>query len=309
MVLRAHPPLSAIWCMYNHKPAMLSYPFTPTRTLQTHRLQKGISLVELLVGLTIGLLIVVAAMGSLVATQMGSGAVADSARLQQRADSIFRQLGYYIQQAGAINLNTSLADPTKVSFSTGYTGFDPAVTGLAGQVVSVHGLEDASLGPDTLRISYQDSGVLTELDCLGKRPAAAQVGVRMDHAFSVSAGQLMCKGADTSEAAQAIADGVVDFQVTYGVQSPVAGALQYQFFTADQITDWTNIQAVNICIELIGELAGQPQTGASITRCKPNLLASTPAATTSAIDSSTTANKGKTHKVYVRTFSIRNALL
>jgi hypothetical protein len=35
----------------------------------------------------------------------------------------------------------------------------------------------------------------------------------------------MCKGADASVAAQSIADGVEDFQVTYGVQTEVAGTV------------------------------------------------------------------------------------
>ena len=298
--------------MFNPKPIQQPMRGNIKQTLHLKHLQHGVSLVELLVGLTIGLLIVVAAMGNLVATQMGSGAVADSARLQQRADSIFRQLGYHIQQAGAINLDTSTTDLTKVSFSTAYTGFDPAdpaLTALAGQVLSVHGSEGTGVAPDILRISYQDSGAATALDCLGNRPAAAQTRIRMDHTFSVNAaGQLICKGADSSKSSEAIADGVVDFQVTYGVQSTVAGALQYQFFTADQITNWTNIQAVTICMELIGELGGQPQTSATITRCKPNLLAATLTRTTPAVNTSTT-NIGKTHKVYIRTFSIRNALL
>lgn len=287
---------------------MLRYPYAPSPSLQKNYLQRGTSLVELLVGITIGLLIVVAALGSLVATQAGSSAATDSARLQQRADFIFRQLGAQLQQAGALKLEQS-ADPAKLVFSDKYTGFDPADSALAslvGQVISIHGTEGAvgkPMAPDTLRTSYEDSGSVTDVDCLGKRPSTAQAG--MDHTFSVANGQLMCKGADSSQPAEAIADGVVDLQISYSVSTALGPP--YRYLTADQITaaDWSNIQAVNICIELIGELGGQPQiASAEISKCKHNLLASTATIKIPAID-----NTGKVHKVFTRSFSLRNNLI
>ena len=66
--------------------------------------QRGFSLVELMVGLTIGLFVVLAAVGSLVYTQATATIVGDSARIQQTADSVFRNLGFHVAQAGALSI-------------------------------------------------------------------------------------------------------------------------------------------------------------------------------------------------------------
>lgn len=290
MVWNAPLTQFATLCMYNpkHKPS-------------NRKNQRGFSLMELMVGLTIGLLVVVAALGSLVFTQISSGVVGDSARLQQEADNTFRILGFQVQQAGAINLEESATDTAKVMFSSAYTGFDPATTGaLAGQIFSIHGLEGASNAPDTLRISYQDISGATH-DCLGNTiPATntawnnARRNIRMDNVFNVDTvkKELKCAGA-TKTGAQPIADGVEDFQVTYGVQTVAGGALQYRFYTADQIIDWTNIQAVTICLQLVGDNRSNPQPGLIVKGCRDQ----------------TVTNDGLLRKVYRRTYSLRNALL
>jgi type IV pilus assembly protein PilW len=259
--------------------------------------QRGFSLMELMVGLTIGLLVVIAAMGSMVFTQTTSKVVGDSSRMQQKADMVFRNIGFHILQAGAINL---APQPNGVAFSTDYTGFNSATTGLAGQMVSIHGLEGASNAPDTLRVSYQDNMLSTATtadqnqygvrDCLGIRPLPAFVNV--DDSFYMTGSDLMCQGASAAPA-QSIADGVEDFQITYGVQTVSAGANQYRFYDASQILDWTNIQAVTICLQLAGEDKGNPQPGLVITGCRGQ----------------TVVNDGLLRRVYRRTFSLRNALL
>lgn len=248
---------------------------------------------ELLVGLTIGLLVVVAALGSLVFTQISSGVVSDSARLQQKADNTFRIIGFQVQQAGAINLEASATDPAKVVFSSAYTGFNPATTGATNQIYSIHGLEGASNAPDTLRVSYQDDNGAGH-DCLGNALTSTNVlrNIRMDNQFALVSGELKCSGA-TAAGTQPIVDGVEDFQVTYGVQTLSAGALQYKFYTADQILDWSNIQTVAVCLQLVGDNKGNPQPGLVVTGCHDQ----------------TVSNDGLLRKVFRRTTSLRNALL
>lgn len=255
---------------------------------------------ELMVGITIGLLVVIAALGSLVFTQISSTVVGDSARLQQKADMVFRNIGYHISQAGAINLTTSVT-PTgtstttitgKVVFSTAFTGYNPATTAAAtGQIFDVHGVNGdgtaASTASDTLRVSYEDNGVTR--DCLGNTPSNG----RVDNQFSVVNGNLMCLGANATATVQPIAEGVEDFQVTYGVQTVLGGASQYRFFRADQILDWTNIQAVTICLQLAGDNQGNPQPGLIVTGCSGQIV----------------PNDGLLRRVFRRTYSLRNALL
>lgn len=270
-----------------------------TRHSSSQHRQSGLSLIELMVGITIGLLVVLAAIGSLVATQVTSTATGDSSRLQQKADAVFRNLAFHLTQAGAIVLEVppSAENPAALVFSSKYTGFDRAITGAPlGQIFSIHGIDGAANAPDTLRVSYQDNG--TVRDCLGNRPTAATVNIRVDNTFYVNGADLMCLGASAA-AAQSIADGVEDFQVTYGVLTDATGTKQYQFYRADQMLaspltpNWTSIQAVSICLQLIGDTLGNPQPGLVMTGCRGQNIAS----------------DGALRRVFQRTFALRNALL
>jgi type IV pilus assembly protein PilW len=272
----------------------------PRRFSGKHR-QIGLSLVELMVGITIGLLVVLAAIGSLVATQVTSAVTGDSARLQQKADAVFRNLAFHLTQAGAIVLAPpSVAQPAVLVFNEGYTGFNPVTTGApVGQIFSIHGVNGAANAPDTLRISYQDNG--TVRDCLGnQQPPTANV--RVDNTFSINLTDLMCQGGEGAVPAvqpQSIADRVEDFQVTYGVQTFVAGAAQYRFYRADEMLafpltpNWTSIQAVSICLQLTGDTLGNPQPGLVMIGCRGQDIAS----------------DGALRRVYQRTFALRNSML
>lgn len=249
------------------------------------RRQAGFSLVELMVGITVGLLVVVAAIGSLAYTQSTSTVVVDNAGLQQKADAIFRNIAYHVEQAGANNVEQSTGDPAKIIFSSGFTGFNPIVTGSPG--FYIHGAEGASNAPDTLRVSYQNDGNVS--DCMGNRLNAVTVPT-FDNQFRVSNGNLMCLGADASVPEQAIDVGVEDFQVTYGVQ---ISAGNYQYFSADLVPNWTNVQAVSICLQLAGDTQGNPRVGPVFKGCRDQNV----------------ANDGRIRRLFRRTISIRNALL
>ena len=55
--------------------------------------QRGLSLIELLVGIAISLLIIAVALGAIVASRSITGSVDDSGQLQQQASHIFRVMG------------------------------------------------------------------------------------------------------------------------------------------------------------------------------------------------------------------------
>jgi type IV pilus assembly protein PilW len=265
-------------------------PSEPAPGFVKNKAQRGFSLIELMVGLTIGLLVVLAAIGSLVFTQVTSSVVDDSARLQQKADAVFRNMGFHVAQAGAFNLATapsaasSAPELAKVVFSANYTGFNTSPVGV---IYNFHGLEGASNTPDTLRVSYEADSV--SRDCLGYQPS----GTNVDNEFTISGTDLMCKGA-TGASAQSIADGVEDMQVLYGVQVGLPGAEQYQFYKASDIVDWTNIQAVQVCLQIVGDSKGNPQPSSFVLKgCRGQTL----------------ANDGYLRRIFWRTLSSRNALL
>jgi hypothetical protein len=85
--------------------------------------------------------------------------------------------------------------------------------------------------------------------------------------------------------------------VTYGVRTvTVAGAENFQYLTAAAITDWTNIQVVNVCIMIRGDTRSNP---------RPGFTAIAPCPNSTVVDT----NDGYLRRVYTRTFSLRNALL
>ena len=217
----------------------------------------GFALVELMIGLTIGLLVVIAAVASFGDTNRSSLGIGDSLQLQQVADAAYRVLDFQITQAGAINLVANDPPngngPVAVTFSTAYTGFNPADTQSGGRIFSIHGTRTSNQNQtplDTLRTSRQDNG--TSVDCLGATVTGAQAGIRIDSTFFLNNRRLMCRS--QGPIPQPIADGIVDFQVRYGVRMGNANGngnnVRYQFFTADAVADWDRVQAVSVCLQV-----------------------------------------------------------
>lgn len=275
-------------------------------------LQRGLSLIELLIGLTIGLLVVVAALGSLSFTQITSTTVGDSARLQQKANTAFRVMGLQLRQTGGIelaqNAGTGMVVYDRSNGVTGFNGWNGA-----NPDISITGL-DGGTGPDTLRLSYQDNG--TSRDCLGNLATTTPL-IRVDNAFYVNAGRLMCQGADGT--VQALIDGVEDFQVTYGQKVVVTPAVpaklmpaasaasatpatpetsNYRQFTAatasiftPTMTPVSMVQTVTVCLQLRGDLATDVRVG-SVQGC-----------------SGTVASDGFIRRVYRNTYTLRGLML
>lgn len=294
-------------------------PFLTTRQAAS---QRGLSLMELMIGITIGLLVVVAALGSLSFTQVTATSVGDSARLQQKANNAFRSMGFQARQAGGIEFESSPGTGLLL-FSTKFDGFG-GTGGLSAPIV-VTGVDGGGSASDALRISYQDNGVTR--DCQGNL-AVATAGIRVDNEFylgtGVNAGKLMCRGANDFSplvAGQAIIDGVEDFQVTYNVRTVTtrsvsavlggaAGAASaarvpdvanYQQYTAASapfnpaLVPVGNVPlgwSVTVCLQLRGDVVTDAPRGSSIAGC-----------------SGPVAADGRIRRVYRNTFGLRATLL
>lgn len=253
--------------------------------------QRGLSLIELMVALTIGLLVATAGLVMLADARLSSVTVVDGSRLQAKADSMLRVLGFHLSQAAAVELTDNGAG--SVVFSNEYTGYDPSVTGSA--LVSVHGIDGSGTPPgaDTLRLSYEDDGTI--LDCLGNRTTqtSGSGASRIDQQFTVSAaGELVCRGAGGT-AEVAIGDGVEDFQVRFRVRNIAGGTANFRDHTAATMpaADWPRVAAVTICLQVAGELRSLPANG-SIAGCSANSIAA----------------DGRIRRVVWRTYALRNNL-
>lgn len=238
----------------------------------TVRLQQhGLSLVELLVGIAIGLLVILAAASSLLFTRLAAATAEDQWRMQQDSNLAFRVIGMQLRQAGARPLIAS-GISGNVEFAAGYSGY-----GTTMAPTSLFGTNGAATGPDTLQTSLQNDVSIGTRDCLGLLPANTTVNVRS--AFSIANGDLMCTG---SNASAALVSGVEDMQVWYA--EPNGASVQYRTTPAS----WATVTAVLVCLRMVGERQGQVT------------IAST------GCNGETVPADGRMRRTYVRLFQLRN---
>jgi len=259
--------------------------------------QSGVTLIELLIGIAIGLLVVLAAIGSMTYTRVSSTTVGDSSRLHQDASTAFRILGHHIRQGGARRVRQPIPGSTNVMFNLDYSGYG-LIPGT-GNAIVVQGTDGAANGPDTLQVSHDGEPGLAVTDCIGEAPGNANnVQNRFFHQVNAQGvGELRCQGSGASSTAAAVntfalIQGVEDIQVWYGIRTQAG--LQYQ--TATQIlalapARWDLAESVQICLQLAGELQGNPTPDAvQIRGCNDQVI----------------ANDGRIRRTFFRVFNIRN---
>jgi type IV pilus assembly protein PilW len=230
------------------------------------RRQRGVTLVELMVSIAIGLLTIAVALGALMVSRGVSSTVSDAAQLQQQAAYALRIIGQQVRQAGATQLNLAagkdsaedaLADDPVSYLKTGYTRIGDVISGT----------------DTTLTVGYSNyveqntSNVGTMFrSCLGGHgdPTADQL---ITSAFRLDGDELKCND-NLGEGAQALIKNVTALRVWYLVQQPGNGTPATFRATADEVSNWANVTAVEVCLELRGnELIDVPST-AWYTNCQ-----------------------------------------
>ncbi|MDZ4130770.1 MAG: prepilin-type N-terminal cleavage/methylation domain-containing protein [Hydrogenophaga sp.] len=216
--------------------------------------EAGVSLIELLVGLTIGALVSVAAVGSFGPTRSASATLGDSTRLQQDAAMAFRIIGHHFRQAGAMRLVDF--GPGLVTFNATFEGYGNALEPRA-----LNGVDGGNNNPDVLQISHDSEVTLNAVDCLGQN---LPINVAIDNQFDLNLANqsLRCLGSGNAIPGPLIA-GVEDFQVRYGRR--INDNLQYQDASAAwTATEWNSVESVIVCLRmagLVGGHAGQAMAG------------------------------------------------
>jgi len=254
---------------------------------QTARGQKGMTLIELMVGVAIGLLVIAVAMGAMMASRGITSTVSDATSLQRQAAYAFRVMGQQIKQAGSLELSldpnlaglaasSSNAAMTPVAFdppdpSGSRPAFDRATSTIAG-----------ASSPVSLTVGYQNYEEITTAsatnptsllrDCLGQNPAIGAGGslsttpvISSQFQRNTSTNELTCIGSGAGTA-QPIIGNVTDFQVRYITQAPNTTNMQYQA-SASTVGDWSSVYAVDVCIELTGSEMTPTDTGTTYKNC------------------------------------------
>ena len=225
--------------------------------------QRGATLLELMVGITIGLLTVAVALGALMVSRGVSGTVSEASQLQQQASYAFRVIGQQLRQAGSRQLDPETAPDVHAKF---YEPIKNVPVDFSG-VTPVSGKDNPGTGEYALEINYQNIKELTVLqptegeyqirNCLQEKAEAASVPLPMvTNKFKRNATDetLVCAGG--SGAAQPIIQNVKDFTIQYLTQATdgdASAAPTYQYVNATTAgASWLKVYAVQVCLELEG---------------------------------------------------------
>lgn len=248
-------------------------------TQRTQRTQSGASLIELMVGITIGLLTITVAMGSLMVSRGISGTVSDTSQLQQQSAYIFRVIGQQLRQTGSLYLNLApqkpagtiadISDP--VAFELKTSGFDPA------QHI-IRGMDTPGKDEYKLTAGYRNyveplfasaSAESLQRDCLGEAGSEALIQSRF--VLETTKNELRCAGSSLGTGTpQPIAENVAAFEVRYLLQdlTSTPGSPQIQYANAATVgTNWNRVQGVEVCLVLYGIESIDMPAGSSYTDC------------------------------------------
>ena len=223
--------------------------------------QRGATLLELLVGITIGLLTVAVAVGALVVSRGISGTVSEASQLQQQASFAFRVIGQQLRQAGSRQLDPVTPPDVHAKF---YAPNNVPV--VFSGIMPISGKDTPGATEFALEVNYQNIKELTVLqptdgeyqirNCLQEKAEAASVPLPMvSNKFkrNTTDGTLVCAG---TGAAQPIIQNVKDFTIQYLTQATdgtPSAAPTYQYVSATTAgSGWLKVYAVQVCLELEG---------------------------------------------------------
>jgi len=225
------------------------------------RLQRGLSMIELLVGLSIGLMTIAVALGTLVISRQVSGSVNEASQLQQQAAQAFRSIGQQARQAGSLRLNLAYAKDSSQSVDLA----DPVAFEVPTNAATVAGVDTPTGTQDQLTLAYQnytenlvgsDTAQSQFRDCLGQAgsgsPSVIRSGFSLDKPSGASSGELDCRG--SAGTAQPLIENVADFRVRFLLQAGSFGSPTMRYRTAGTLAaaDWPHVQAIEVCLELEG---------------------------------------------------------
>ena len=251
---------------YIKKIATSAYPARDKE--QKHlKFQAGLTLIELMIGLAVGLLVVAVATVSLLGSRSVTGAVSDISGIQQQAAYVMRTFGTQLRQAGSLYLDLGLDADGKGEI-TSATAFQ--LRGNSEQAIT----EDSKKTPTKYIVQYTgyeeptfaNAGPISR-NCLGA-PGSIPAGTTtsIESIFTLNGTDLRCND-------QPIAQNVAAFQVRYLLQGTDQDDPTMLYTNSAGVADWNRVQGVEVCLVLFGtERIDVPAGGVSYTGCDGNAV-------------------------------------
>jgi type IV pilus assembly protein PilW len=193
--------------------------------------QSGLTLVELLIAMTLGLVILLAIGSIYLGSRQTFRMQDENARLQETGRYALEVLGRSIRQAGFWDMPIS-----------------PVATATAFGGTPITGTNGAAAAPDTVTVQYDWTNGARACD--GSSAGAA--GSRIQDSFSLNAaGQLQCEGQIAAAplapgAGQALVDNVEDLQILYGIDTNNDQSVD-QYVAAP--ANWSQVLTARVCVQ------------------------------------------------------------
>lgn len=235
--------------------------------------QKGLTLIELMVGIALGLLVVAVATAALMGIRSVTGTVSDVTGIQQQAAYVMRTFGTQLRQAGSLYLDLGLdsngdgdiSSDTAFHLSTDRAIFEDDAGNVS---VSFTGYKEPTFFPYNGPISLFPYNGPISRNCLGAPAADNITGTTetVESIFTLVGNSLRCGG--NGAASQAIADNVAEFQVRYLLQGTTSANPTMLYTDAAGVNDnWGQVQGVEVCLVLFGAERIDLPAGTSYTGC------------------------------------------
>lgn len=223
--------------------------------------EAGLTLIELMVGIALGLLVVAVATAALMGVRSVTGTVSDVTGIQQQAAYVMRTFGTQLRQAGSLYLDLGLDSDGDGDISSDTAFHLRSSTEQAifededGRVITrFTGYEEPT---------FADNGPISR-NCLGAPDNIADTTETVESIFTLVGNNLQCGG--NGAASQAIANNVAEFRVSYLVQD-TANPPSVNYQDADGVDDWSRVQGVEVCLVLFGSERIDLPEDASYTGC------------------------------------------
>lgn len=257
--------------------------------------QKGLTLIELMVALALGLLVVGVATTAMLGTRNVTSSVSDISGIQQQAAYVMRVFGTQLRQAGSLYLDLGLDAATGTGDIEANTAFqlrgstETAITESNGTVtIRFTGYEEPT---------FDNAGPISR-NCLGV-PGTITAGetVTIESIFTLNGNNLRCQGNGAN--VQPIAQNVANFQVRYLLQSNDAANPTMLYTNAAGVgnNNWSRVQGVEVCLVLFGNDAIDLPAGTSYTDCDGTAVNMTTLAG---------ARRNRMHYVFRNVFQLRS---
>ena len=260
---------------------------TPHRGLP--KCQDGLTLVEIMISLTLGLVILLAVGSVYIGSRQTYRVQEDNARLQEAGKYALEVLGRAVRQAGA---------DQEFNFTTLPSHLECGAAAPCNAIAGTNGATDtltvqSYAGRDELDDDAAPGGWVAR-DCTGGQAAAGTV---ITSTFDVTATNLRCTG--SVGGTQALIADVEDFQVIYGIDTTGDRSADQYVVTPG---DWSQVVTARVCVLIQSANNGLATTPQTYLNCEGALGSPTAGAPT------TTAGAGdlRLHRSFVATYNLRN---